>query len=288
MQSKTCEDEIIFYYKFRVNLVSILYLEPTCCEEKKYKYQGGTSVNVVTILLLLFTTLSASYINKDNFIQWQASLYEKISIRTNQNVSTKAGTNQNVSTKIGTNQKLTTEPNKTKVDMNSVNRKNRKDSKINSYDKKIINQINEGEQYFNQGQYPECISFFEKLLKAYVLSPRAVYGQAKCLDKLSETMRSNSLLSKAIIAYEEVANQPEVTSELLILALTTAAKRYIFLGKTRQAVVTLNKLAKRLPKNTAVLNELGISYMTMGAYKQATPIFREVSDTFYRWALFFK
>ena len=157
-------------------------------------------------------------------------------------------------------------------------------SKINSitnaYDRKIISQINDGEHYFNRGQYPECISHFEKLLKQYPHSPRAMYGQAKCLDKLSEKMRSNELLSKSIDAYGEVAKQPGITNELLKQSLMKQSERLIFFGKGRDSVNVLVKLTEHLPNDVDVLNKLGTSYLIMGSNRKAFDIHKKVKFYF--------
>ena len=153
-------------------------------------------------------------------------------------------------------------------------------SKINSitneYDRRIISRINDGEHYFNRGQYPECISHFEKLLKQHPRSPRAMFGQAKCLDKLAEEMRSNELLSKAIDAYAEVAKQPAITNELLKQALLRQSERLIFYGKTRESIKVLVKLTERITNDIEVLNKLGTSYLIMGQQKNALEIHKKV------------
>ena len=171
------------------------------------------------------------------------------------------------------------ENHKTKTKQKSRKKSSKKDSITNSYDKKILRYISEGELYYKHHQYPECISFFEKLYKKYTLSPRSVYGQALCLDKLSEQMRSNELLKKAIIAYGEVAKQPDVPHKLLKLALITQANKYIFLGDNRRAVVVLNDLSRQIPNDLEVLNELGIAYLMMGANNQAKKVFEQVINT---------
>jgi len=105
-----------------------------------------------------------------------------------------------------------------------------------------------------------------------------MFGQAKCLDRLAEQMRSNELLSKAIDAYSEVAKQPAITNELLKQAMLQQAERLIFFGRTRDAVNVLAKLTEKLPSDAEVLNKLGTSYLIMGSNRKAFNIHYKVNQ----------
>ena len=156
------------------------------------------------------------------------------------------------------------------------NIRKRKESITNTYDGKLLRRINEGELYKRQKYYPECISLFEKLFKEFPDSPRAVYGQAQCLDYLSEELRSNEFLAKAIEAYGEIENLPDVPVDLLKLAYIRKSDREGFLGRKRDALKTLIRLNKRLPTDIDVLSEVSVAYLNMGADVQAVPFLNKV------------
>lgn len=224
-------------------------------------HKRDSSVNMFTLGFLLFTILTAVYVNME---------------KENPQTDVKTTTNRSEAIKKNyTEEKLivslpTTAKNET------TKKKKKKDTFTNSYDKNIISKLSEGDKLYEQKKYPECISYFEKLHNKYSLSPRAIYGKALCLEKLSEIQRSNEMLLKAVFAYGEVAKQPKITSKLLKLSLITQAKKYIFLGQSRKAIASLSDLHQRLPNETDVMNELGIAYMIAGANKQAYPIFQKV------------
>lgn len=226
-------------------------------------HKRDSSVNMFTLGFLLFTILTAVYVNME---------------KENPQTDVKTTTNRSEAIKKNyTEEKLIVSlPTTAKVKNETAKKKKKKDTFTNSYDKNIISKLSEGDKLYEQKKYPECISYFEKLHNKYSLSPRAIYGKALCLEKLSEIQRSNEMLLKAVFAYGEVAKQPKITSKLLKLSLITQAKKYIFLGQSRKAIASLSDLHQRLPNETDVMNELGIAYMIAGANKQAYPIFQKV------------
>ena len=58
--------------------------------------------------------------------------------------------------------------------------------------------------------------------------------QAQCLDKQAERKKSNELLKRAIEAYGDVADKPDVPVELLKETLMTRSKRQVQLFKFHQ------------------------------------------------------
>lgn len=247
-------------------------------EEKIVKYHPRNSISSFTLLLFIIISIATAY----DKISWNRKAIDLNELRNNKTL-TASELNEALDNdfEYAGSTKTTVE----NVDVGGKNRRRKSTStksKINSitndYDRKILSIISDGEHYFNRGHYPECISHFEKMLKKYPRSPRAMFGQAKCLDKLSETMRSNELLSKAIDAYGYVANQPHITNELLKQAMMRQAERMVFFGKTRDAIATLAKLTEKLPNDIEVLNKLGTSYLIMGSNRKAFDIHMKVIE----------
>jgi len=256
-------------------------------DEKIVKYHPRNSISSLTLLLFIIISIATAYEKLD--WDFKSSLTDSRS-KSNETISK----GQSANTDNTNFSAIDTEENADKIKKNSkrqdvksnVSRtkkstsatKSRIKSITNNYDQRILSTINDGEHYFNRGHYPECISHFEKLLKKYPDSPRAMFGQAKCLDRLAEQMRSNELLSKAIDAYSEVAKQPAITNELLKQAMLQQAERLIFFGRTRDAVNVLAKLTEKLPSDAEVLNKLGTSYLIMGSNRKAFNIHHKVNQ----------
>ena len=231
----------------------------------------------MTLLLFIIISIATAYENLNWNIEANSSLKQtgnKTRVENNTRQQKNAGvSNSNKKTKRERAKKSSS----IKSKINSI---------TNEYDRRILSLINDGEHYYNRGQYPECISHFEKLLKQHPRSPRAMFGQAKCLDKLAEEMRSNELLSKAIDAYAEVAKQPAITNELLKQSLLSQSERLVFYGKTRESIKVLAKLTERVPNDIEVLNKLGTSYLIMGQQKNALEIHKKVWSSFFSSTVF--
>lgn len=222
----------------------------------------------MTLLLFIIISVATAY---ENINSWNIEASKSSSLKQTKN-DTRSVENITTQNADASNTKKTKKERAKKT--SSI--KSKINSITNEYDRRIISRINDGEHYFNRGQYPECISHFEKLLKQHPRSPRAMFGQAKCLDKLAEEMRSNELLAKAIDAYAEVAKQPAITNELLKQALLRQSERLIFYGKTRESIKVLVKLSERVANDIEVLNKLGTSYLIMGQQKNALEIHKKV------------
>lgn len=248
-------------------------------EEQIVKYQGTSTLNVPTLLLLVITICSAYYFtvmdksNKLNLVKSSINNFKNTTDQVNRTIpNSKSDDNKNQKVKNKENIKTSTSTSSTKT-----KKVKKRDEITNLYDKKIISHIYDGEHLLHKEQYADCIKLFEKLLQKYSLSPRMVYGHARCLHRLAEQMRSNAFLMKAIESYGEVAKKPDVPKKLIKLSGLEQAKQYIFLGHTRKSIVTLNNLVKLLPGDVDVLNELGISYLILGSNKLAIHPFQEVS-----------
>lgn len=254
-------------------------------EDKIAKYQGTSTLNVPTLLLLIVTVATAYYISladknkQTNLVSRSSNNDPRNDTTTNRTIPVEENSfdsnnsnNNNINSNISNNKTKNSETEKRK---SAKKQKSKRDQITNVYDKKISSYIYDGEHLLNKGQYAECISFFENLLQKYSLSPRITYGHAKCLHKLAEKMRSNAFLMKAIESYGEVANKPDVPKTLLKMSLIEQAKQYVFLGHTRKAIVTLNSLIKTLPGDVDALNELGVSYLILGSNKLALAPFQD-------------
>ena len=251
-------------------------------DDEIYKHKPTSTLNVPTLFLLVMTISIAYYVS--------------ISDKTKENIVRRHSTNSNSNK---TSSKNTDAVNRTlpegpkgpdsKNNNNNVlngketikekptkKKKSKRNELTNSYDKKIMSHIYDGEHLLNKGQYAECISFFENLLLKYSLSPRIIYGHAQCLHKLAEKMKSNALLMKAIESYGEVANKPDVPKKLLKVSLIEQSKQYIFLGHTRSAIKSLNNLIALVPQDVDALNELGVCYLILGSNKLALTPFHDV------------
>jgi len=103
-----------------------------------------------------------------------------------------------------------------------------------------------------------------------------VFGQAKCLEKLSENMRSNQLLRNALKSYERISTIENVPEELVKLAYTALGENYHFLGELRRSTLSYEKLSQLLPFDYEVLMNVGISYLHLHAHVKAAPYFEKV------------
>ena len=72
---------------------------------------------------------------------------------------------------------------------------------------------------------------YDTILSRHPGSPRATYGKASTLDKLSEEKRSNALLEQCIEEYRKVIELPETPAELAVLAAKRGSDRATFRGK---------------------------------------------------------
>ena len=142
--------------------------------------------------------------------------------------------------------------------------KTRNSTITNAYDRSILKHLQKGELLYMHLQYPECISHLEKVYNKYPNSPRAVYGQAKCLTALAEELKSNDMY------------QDNVPSELVRICYLALGENYNFLGEYRQSILAYDKLVKVLPNDTESLTKLGISYLCVNAYLKALPHFQKV------------
>lgn len=117
---------------------------------------------------------------------------------------------------------------------------------------------------------------FESLLRQHPRSPRAAYGRAKALDRMSEEQRSNALLEASIAAYEPLLELPEVPDRLYRQAGERCADRMRFRGFTAKATRVQEKLVQRFPDDVALRNQLAVSYLLLGQNEAARKVLREV------------
>uniref|UniRef100_A0AAV2L302 Un-named hu7910 n=1 Tax=Knipowitschia caucasica TaxID=637954 RepID=A0AAV2L302_KNICA len=146
----------------------------------------------------------------------------------------------------------------------------------NAFDKSIKSEIDTAEKLRKKGQLQGALQAFEALVQRYPHSPRARYGRAQCEDDMAEKRRSNDLLQKAINSYGELWELPDVTPDLLKVALKRRAERQQFLGRIRGSLSTLQRLVQTFPEDYSLKNDLGISHLLLGDNKAAKVVYGEV------------
>ena len=146
----------------------------------------------------------------------------------------------------------------------------------NSFDKSIAKELSKAQSFLDKGQIVDAVHKFETLANKYPKSPRAMYGQAQSLDKLSELKQSNEILQQCIDAYGRVPEMPDCPNELKRRAVQRQADRLSFLGKAGQAAHVLKRLLNELPGDIKIMNELGVQYLLSGRNREAENIYSQV------------
>ncbi|XP_037550249.1 aspartyl/asparaginyl beta-hydroxylase [Nematolebias whitei] len=154
--------------------------------------------------------------------------------------------------------------------------KKKKTKLMNKLDKTIKAEIDAAEKLRKKGKLDEALKAFDSLVRQYPLSPRARYGKAQAEDDGAEKQRSNDLLQQAINTYGEVAELPDVTSDLLRAALKRRAERQQFLGRMRGSLATLQRLVQVFPEDVGLKNDLGVAHLLLGDNKGAKRVFEEI------------
>lgn len=147
----------------------------------------------------------------------------------------------------------------------------------NSFDKSISKELDKAQSVLDKGQIADAVFKFETLANKYPKSPRAMYGKAQSLDKLSELKQSNEILQQSIDAYSRVTEMPDCPTELKRRVVHRQADRLSFLGKSGQAAFVLKKLLNELPGDVKLMNELGVQYLMSGRSRDAEHIYSQVS-----------
>ena len=235
-------------------------------EDIPYIPQETPSINLFTILLL-FTTIATTF-------YYTEELNDKVN---NSNLFNT--TIENKDNIVDNSERITfrTEEEDQHILKNiEVKKKARNTTITNAYDRSILRHLQKGELLYKHHQYPECISHFEKVYNKYPNSPRAVYGQAKCLTALAEELKSNDMLRESLKMYEAIPMLDNVPNELVRICYLALGENYNFLGEYRQSILAYDKLVKILPNDTEALTKLGISYLYVNAYLKALPHFQKV------------
>ncbi|XP_027860203.1 aspartyl/asparaginyl beta-hydroxylase isoform X2 [Xiphophorus couchianus] len=154
--------------------------------------------------------------------------------------------------------------------------KKKKPKLLNKVDKSIKSEIDAAERLRKKGNLDLALKAFDSLVQQHPLSPRARYGKAQVQDDLAEKLRSNDLLQSAISTYGEAAELPDVTSDLLRVALKRRAERQQFLGRMRGSLATLQKLVDVFPDDVGLRNDLGVAHLLLGDNKGAKKVYEEV------------
>ena len=146
----------------------------------------------------------------------------------------------------------------------------------NNFDKSIVKELDKAQSVLDKGQIVDAVQKFETLANKYPKSPRAMYGKAQSLDKLSELKRSNAILQQCIDTYGRVSEMPDCPTELKRRAVQRQADRLSFLGKAGQAAHVLKRLLNELPGDIKIMNELGVQYLLLGRNREAENIYSQV------------
>lgn len=146
----------------------------------------------------------------------------------------------------------------------------------NSFDKAIEKELNKAQSSLDNGQIADALKKFENLVNKYPKSPRAMYGKAQSLDKLSEQRQSNDILHQCIETYGRVTDLPDCPLELKRRVMQRQANRLSFLGKIGQAANILKKLLSLFPHDLKLMNELGVQYLLSGRNRDAEHVYNQV------------
>ncbi|XP_077480859.1 aspartyl/asparaginyl beta-hydroxylase isoform X1 [Stigmatopora argus] len=154
--------------------------------------------------------------------------------------------------------------------------KKKKAKLLNKLDRSIKADLDAAEKLRKKGKLEAALKSFEALVRQHPLSPRARYGQAQAEDDLAEKRRSNDMLLKAVASYRDAAELPDAAPDLVRAALARRAERQQFLGRTRGAVTTLERLVQIFPDDVSPKNDLGVAFLLLGDNKSAKKVYEEV------------
>lgn len=109
------------------------------------------------------------------------------------------------------------------------------------------------------------------------MSPLALYGKAKVLERLAELEKANSVLERAIHFYREVLFLgPAVPDGLYRLAGEHCSKLLQFRGWPSKAIRVQQMLVTRLDNDPQPRRQLGVLYLTVGKNQEAEIVFDEL------------
>lgn len=168
-------------------------------------------------------------------------------------------------------------PEKTKKKTKKTKPSDSNEAITNSYDKSIVKELDKAQSILDKSKIADALQKFEALTKKYPKSPRAMYGKAQSLDKLSELRQSNDILQQSIEAYGKTADMLNCPMELKHRAVRRQADRLSFLGRSSQAANALRSLLNEFPGDIEVMNELGVQYLMTGKNRDAENIYKQVS-----------
>ncbi|XP_077592373.1 aspartyl/asparaginyl beta-hydroxylase isoform X14 [Stigmatopora nigra] len=157
-----------------------------------------------------------------------------------------------------------------------LGQKKKKAKLLNKLDKSIKAELDAAEKLRKKGKVEAALKSFEALVRQHPLSPRARYGQAQAEDDLAEKRRSNDMLLKAVASYRDAAEIPDAAPDLVRAALARRAERQQFLGRTRGAVATLERLVQIFPDDVSPKNDLGVAFLLLGDNQRAKKVYEEV------------
>ena len=161
------------------------------------------------------------------------------------------------------------------------------ESITNFFDHTILSFLEEGEQLLKEFKYKECEQFFEKLQKEFPSSPRAVYGRARCMEKLADRHKDGKLLEEALEEYMKIVKIPSVPPQLANRSLTSYGKKYLYLKMPYKAIDAFRQLLAYFPNDPFALNQLGLSLLHIGEYEESLTLFQRVFVLFFLHSVLF-
>lgn len=107
-------------------------------------------------------------------------------------------------------------------------------------------------------------------------SPRFLYASARLIDRMSEFEQSNFKLKNCIDIYKKIIDMHGVDPSLMYVVGKRLINRLQFRGKVKDAIIYSEILTQKIPHNSNLLNDLGISLLLFGKPVLAKDQFEKV------------
>ncbi|XP_075213359.1 aspartyl beta-hydroxylase isoform X2 [Lycorma delicatula] len=150
----------------------------------------------------------------------------------------------------------------------------------NQYDWEFHEELDIADLELNEGHAERALTLYSSLLVRAPNSPRAHHGKAQALDHLAEKHRSNQLLIKAIAAYNEALDMPDIPDKLFIKIANRTINRMRFKGTHLDAVKIHNKLISRFHADPQYRSELAVTYLMINRLQDAKMV---LETSLQRW-----
>ena len=107
-------------------------------------------------------------------------------------------------------------------------------------------------------------------------SPRFLYASGRLIDKMSEFEQSNFKLKNCIDIYKKIIDMHGVDPSLIYVVGKRLINRLQFRGKVKDAIIYSEILTMKIPHNSNLINDLGISLLLFGKPSLAKDQFEKV------------